>query len=195
MIRTCAVTCLLALLGMAAANPPVRPPSTRYGPPSYGSSGGYNGGGGTPRLYLSWENAQHADGEYTWAQSDQECRYLGLQLVSLASPDKEQEINRRLKQVNRLDGPNKVMFYWTSGQRRTEAGPFFWRPQDRTPVCDRDQYGCYENWGRLGKDGRPQPDNREGQENCLAIINEIIPGEGIVWHDIPFELPKHFVCE
>ncbi|KAF0308784.1 Brevican core protein [Amphibalanus amphitrite] len=145
--------------------------------------------GGRGGLYVSWENPRHSGGQYTWDQAAGECRQLGLRLVSLTSPQKEQEINRRLPR-----GGRKVEFYWTSGQRLSEGGQFVWNDGARTPVCNRGQ-GCYQNWGPTGGAGFPQPDNREGRENCLAVLNEFYPGEGIVWHDIGCHHRKHFVCE
>ncbi|KAF0308783.1 Brevican core protein [Amphibalanus amphitrite] len=187
----------LALLGLATASGPQNgsPPSSSYQVPKLSSSYGVptpvqqvqpaQGG----RLYVSWENPRHSGGQYTWDQAAGECRQLGLRLVSLTSPQKEQEINRRLPR-----GGRKVEFYWTSGQRLSEGGQFVWNDGARTPVCNRGQ-GCYQNWGPTGGAGRPQPDNREGRENCLAILNEFYPGEGIVWHDIGCHHRKHFVCE
>ena len=145
---------------------------------------------GRSGLYLSWENPQHSGGQYTWNQAAGECKRLGLRLVSLASKQKEQEINRRIASAGR-----KVEFYWTSGQRLSEGGQFVWNDGKQTPVCNRGQQGCYKNWGPTGGAGRPQPDNREGGENCLAVLNDFYSGEGIVWHDIACHHQKHFVCE
>ena len=52
----------------------------------------------------------------------------------------------------------------------------------------------YNNWSHTGMKGYPQPDNAEGNEYCLAVLNHHYH-DGIVWHDIGCQHRKAFVCE
>ena len=142
-------------------------------------------GKSSSKYYLSWKNSKHANRKYTWKQADRECRALRMHLVSLTSQQKEHEIN------SQLGSKQEVPYYWTSGRR--EGNKFVW--DDKTPVCPPQGKGCHQNWSRTGGNKRPQPDNREGNENCLAVLYAFYPGEGIVWHDIACHHKKFFVCE
>ena len=43
--------------------------------------------------------------------------------------------------------------------------------------------------------GGPQPDNREGNEFCLAVLNNFYDNEGIAFHDIACYHRKPVICE
>ena len=42
--------------------------------------------------------------------------------------------------------------------------------------------------------GKAQPDSREGEEACLAVLNNFY-GDGIKWHDVACHHEKPIVCE
>ncbi|XP_043197776.1 putative uncharacterized protein DDB_G0284097 [Amphibalanus amphitrite] len=126
-------------------------------------------------LWLSWENKP---GKFTWGEADATCRGLGLQLVSLDSPGKNNNING-------LIGSNNIEYIWTSG-RRSGGNNFVWGNGQRVG-----NYG----WGQTGGNRRPQPDNRAGGEDCLAVLNRFYPGDGITWHDVQCHHKKPFICE
>ncbi|XP_043192134.1 perlucin-like [Amphibalanus amphitrite] len=116
---------------------------------------------------------------YTWGEAYQRCNSRRMRLVSLDNPDKDYYISSEIDKY-------RIEFIWTSG-RRGPGGQFVWGHGG--PV------GGYTNWGRTGGAGTPQPDNREGREECLAVLNRFYPGDGITWHDIACHHKKHFVCE
>ncbi|XP_037087807.1 L-selectin-like [Pollicipes pollicipes] len=78
-----------------------------------------------------------------------------------------------------------VPYIWTSG-RIDSSGYFFWTARGRLVKPF--------NWSRTGGAGRPQPDNREGHEDCLAVLNNVY-NDGIVWHDVACDHRKPFICE
>ena len=86
--------------------------------------------------------------------------------------------------VGSVPVPADIPFIWTSG--RLVAGGWTWSATGQ-PVQ-------FTDWGR-GQGGRPQPDNREGNEVCLAVLNRFYPGDGITWHDIACHHQKAFICE
>ena len=91
-----------------------------------------------------------------------------------------------------------VAHYWTSATKQGPNGGFMWGDRKHTPVCKPGSHAkvCHENWGRVGqRRGSTQPDDAEGHENCVAVLNRFYPGDGITWHDTPCHQEKHFVCE
>lgn len=78
-----------------------------------------------------------------------------------------------------------MRWIWTSGYRY--GYNFVWG--NGQPIG----YG-YTNWSRTGQLGYPQPDNAEGNEQCVAMLNNFYR-DGIVWHDIGCHHKKAFVCE
>ena len=46
----------------------------------------------------------------------------------------------------------------------------------------------------LSSAGRPQPDNREGDEFCLAVLNNFY-ADGIRFHDVSCHHKKPVICE
>ena len=72
-----------------------------------------------------------------------------------------------------------------------------WGDRHYTPVCRTGSPAsrCHENWSRTGQLRISQPDNAEGHENCLAVLNRFYPRDGVTWHDIACHHKKHFVCE
>ena len=90
-----------------------------------------------------------------------------------------------------------MAYYWTSATKQGPNGGFMWADRDTTPVCEIDSPRdvCHENWGRVGQLRQPQPDNAEGHENCLAVLNRFYPGDGITWHDVACDRRMAFVCE
>ncbi len=48
-------------------------------------------------------------------------------------------------------------------------------------------YNCFRN-------GFPQPDNREGNEFCLAVLNNFY-NDGVRFHDVSCHHLKPIICE
>merc|ERR1740128_398976 len=113
-------------------------------------------GGGSGGLWLSW---QQKPGKYTWGEADATCRQLNKKLISLDSPGKNSQI------VNLIES-SRVEYIWTSATR-SGGNSFTWGNGQRVG-----NYG----WGQTGGDNRPQPDNRAGGEDCLAVLNHFYPG-------------------
>ena len=44
------------------------------------------------------------------------------------------------------------------------------------------------------RSSRPQPDNREGDEFCLAVLNDFYD-DGVTFHDIACHHEKPVICE
>ncbi|XP_043232440.1 lectin subunit alpha-like [Amphibalanus amphitrite] len=145
---------------------------------SYGGAGQSYGGNGPLGLFYSFLDPYLRYQEFTWHEANYLCQSRGMQLVSLDNYQKD-------SLVSQLIGYYGVRWIWTSGQR--SGYQFYWA--NGTPV------GLYHNnWSYTGSQGIPQPDNAEGNEYCLAVLNYFYQ-DGIVWHDIGCSHRKSFVCE
>jgi len=98
--------------------------------------------------------------------------------VSLDSPAKEREFLR-------LVGRDKQRYFWTGGKVDLRTGNISWPSRKR-----------YNNvaWSNTGGAKRPQPDNREGDERCLAVLNNFY-NDGIRFHDVSCHHRKPTICE
>lgn len=79
-----------------------------------------------------------------------------------------------------------IKHVWISGKKDNLS--FKWR--DGKTVGE-----CYENWSRDGSLHIRQPDNAQGNEYCMAMLNNHFDNDGIVWHDVPCHEKKSFVCQ
>ncbi|XP_063593326.1 uncharacterized protein LOC134770392 [Penaeus indicus] len=134
------------------------------------------------RYHFSWCH----DGfqNYTQDRAVAYCRALGpgWNGVSIETSQEDQL-------VSQIVGGHNLAWIWTAGVRDFN-GVFQW---------PSNTYGTvplnYNNWSHTGLDGRPQPDNRENNnEQCLAILNNFY-NDGIKWHDIGCHHLKPIICE
>ncbi len=98
-----------------------------------------------------------------------------------------------------LDDPNKAQFFLNEVQRAGER--WFWSGgrvnQGQSvswPNGVTSPIGSLRFWSHTGGLGRPQPDNREGNEFCLAILNNFYQ-DGVKFHDVACHHEKSVICE
>jgi len=96
--------------------------------------------------------------------------------ISIDSSDKEREFLG-------LVGSEGQKYFWTGGNVRGRS--INW-PSGR-------RYNNV-NWSNTGGAGRPQPDNREGDESCLAVLNNFY-NDGVRFHDVSCHHRKPTICE
>lgn len=96
--------------------------------------------------------------------------------ISIDSSAKEREFLR-------LVGQEQQKYFWTGGN--VNRGNIRW-PSGRR----------YNNvrWSNTGGAGRSQPDNREGNEFCLAVLNNFY-NDGVRFHDVSCRHRKPIICE
>ncbi|XP_037090476.1 C-type lectin galactose-binding isoform-like [Pollicipes pollicipes] len=132
---------------------------------------------GRRRPYFSWRELGR-DAKFTWDEANYHCHHLGLDLVSIGS-------YRESRAINRLIYKDDVDYIWTSG-RLSPRGYFYWTANGHRVKPF--------NWSGTGSLGRPQPDDSEGHEYCMAVLNNVY-NDGITWHDIACHHRKPFICE
>jgi len=91
--------------------------------------------------------------------------------------------NAKEREFLNLVGRERQRYFWTGGKVRGKN--ISW-PSGRS-------YNKV-NWSNTGGAKRPQPDNREGNEFCLAVLNNFYK-DGIRFHDVSCHHKKPIICE
>jgi len=129
------------------------------------------------RDYLvSWRNGCSS---FTAGEGAAFCRSQGMRAVSLDTPAKEREFTG-------LVGRENQRYFWTGGNVNHGRNPSIRWPSGRTTTTGL--------WSNTGGANRPQPDNRDGNENCLAVLNNFY-NDGIRFHDVACHHRKPVICE
>ncbi|KAK3868649.1 hypothetical protein Pcinc_025973 [Petrolisthes cinctipes] len=131
---------------------------------------------GGKEYHFSW---RHDGGrKYTGGGAHGYCSNLGggWQAVGISSPNEG-------RYINGIISNNRQQYIWTGGVRA--GGGWRWLTGESFNVND---------WSHTGGAGRRQPDNREGDENCLAILNNFYR-DGVKWHDVSCHHTKPVICE
>ncbi|KAK7074782.1 Lectin C-type domain [Halocaridina rubra] len=131
---------------------------------------------GISEYHYSWLH----DGKKEYIQSEAAayCNSLGTGWapVNIESQEENAFVSGVIKS-HRLD------WLWTGGQKDGSC----WKWPSGSSF---DGFG----WSHTGGFHSPQPDNREGNENCLAILNDFYR-DGIKWHDVACYHEKPTICE
>lgn len=96
--------------------------------------------------------------------------------ISLDSAAKEREFLG-------LVAKDRQRYFWTGG--KVNRGNIKWPSGKRYNDV---------NWSNTGGAKRPQPDNREGDEFCVAVLNNFY-ADGIRFHDVSCHHRKPIICE
>jgi len=104
------------------------------------------------------------------------CRSNGMRPISIDSSAKEREF------LN-LVGRERQEYFWTGGKVRGRNVSW---PSGR-------RYNNI-NWSHTGGAGRAQPDNRERDEVCVAVLNNFY-NDGVRFHDVSCHHKKPIICE
>ncbi|XP_042235203.1 uncharacterized protein LOC121874921 [Homarus americanus] len=113
---------------------------------------------------------------YTWYDASHHCQRLGngFQAVSIEHPNEDNFVAGVLRTYQIRD-------IWTSG---STLGSYQWYWQTGVSTG-------YTNWSNTGRLGRSQPDNADGNEQCLAVVNSL----GVGWHDSRCNTLRPVICE
>merc|ERR1719384_2094607 len=154
-----------------------RPRGPRPGPSQQGIRGGGGGGGGCrnsgpnhsfggQQFLVSWRLGCSS---FTASEGEAYCRANGMAAVSLDNSAKERELSGLLVREGQP-------YFWTGGRVNHGARSVTW-PSGRTTSQHRWSSG--------------QPNNAEGNENCLAIIVKGTPG----FNDVACHHRKPVICQ
>jgi len=115
--------------------------------------------------------------KFTQSEGEAFCRANRMRAISLDSPAKEREFLG-------LIAKDRQRYFWTGGKVNNGNG-IKWPSGKRYNDV---------NWSNTGGAKRPQPDNREGDEFCLAVLNNFY-ADGIRFHDVSCHHRKPIICE
>jgi len=166
--------------------PPSRPTFNRPAPQQ--SRGGCptsepNHSFGGQNFVLSWALGPKATcGQFTGSQAGAYCSSMGMRPVNLDNDAKAQHF------INLLAGDRSQTYFWTGGNVDHRGGRVTWGNGVSQNIRD------IRYWSRTGGNRRPQPDNREGRENCLGVLKNVYQ-DGTVFHDIACSHRKPVICE
>lgn len=85
-----------------------------------------------------------------------------------------------------LVSSEREKYFWTGGRVNHNDRSISWANGGRT--------NAFGNWSPTGGARRRQPDNREGNEFCLGVLNNFY-GDGVKYHDIACHHRKPVICE
>ena len=130
--------------------------------------------------------------KFTQSQGERFCRANNMRAVSLDSREKEDHFLG-------IVAKDRQRYFWTGGEVRN--GQISWPSGKRYNDVDWSHTGG----SVLGEEitisltvccsaKRPQPDNREGNEFCLAVLNNFY-ADGIRFHDVSCHHKKPVTCQ
>lgn len=127
--------------------------------------------------------------KFEQSEAKEYCRSMGMEPVSLDSPEKQDNFNRLIAQ-------DAQRYFWTGGEVDHERRVVGWNNARATPIG----FDQSSHWSHTGGAGLPQPDNRAAgevppsPEVCLGILNNFY-ADGIKWHDVACHHKKPTICE
>ncbi|XP_040576585.1 uncharacterized protein [Lepeophtheirus salmonis] len=123
---------------------------------------------------------------FTAQEADDYCRANAGRAISLDTTDKANYINNILAQ-------NAQRYLWTGGRIDHNAGVVTWPSGAREGYQRGKRFWSYTG-GASKTEDVPQPDNRDGNEVCIAILNNFY-ADGIRWHDVACHHRKPTICQ
>jgi len=123
--------------------------------------------------------------QFTGEQAEQYCQLAGGHAVSLDSNEKAEHFMDQARQFAKR-------FFWTGG-RLNHAGEVVNWPSGRVEGIGSPGTRFWSHTGGA-EPPRAQPDNRDGNEVCLAVLNNFY-ADGIKWHDVACHHKKPTFCE
>merc|ERR1739838_1028290 len=132
---------------------------------------------GTSEYYFTWF---HNDKQYAYNEAYRFCHNLpgDWYVVSIESLQENQVISNIIEHY-------KLNYIWIGTVKQTGVYRFW----------DSGEKFVGLNFSQTGRFRRPQPDNAEFPEDCLAILDKFYPGDGVTWHDVACHHKKVTICE
>lgn len=136
-------------------------------------------------VILTYKVNEELCSKFTQSEAERYCQLQGGRPVSLDDNERSQFfINLAIRDRKR--------YFWTGGKIDHQIGAVTW------PSGAREGYVRGERfWSPTGgkkPDPEPQPDNRDGDEVCIAVLNNFY-ADGVKWHDVGCQHKKPTICE
>ncbi|CAG0884988.1 unnamed protein product [Darwinula stevensoni] len=155
--------------------------------------------------YLSWRDPTF-DHFLSWLEGRNFCRRMCMDLVSLETPEENLFVTGLFESAASQGVTNST---WTSGlvcnfpgceaeelQPARENG-WFWSGSG-VRISAKGSPTGFTDWSTVGGAGSGQPDDLEGEENCIALFGPTVYGDPDGhphWHDVSCHTDRDVVCE
>eukprot|EP00096_Caligus_rogercresseyi_P015634 TRINITY_DN810_c0_g1_i1.p1 TRINITY_DN810_c0_g1~~TRINITY_DN810_c0_g1_i1.p1 ORF type:complete len:265 (-),score=58.25 TRINITY_DN810_c0_g1_i1:279-1073(-) len=123
---------------------------------------------------------------FTAQEADDYCRGNGGRALSLDTTEKANFFNNKLAE-------HAQRYIWTGGRIDHNGGVVTWPSGAREGYVRGERFWSYTG-GASDNEDIPQPDNRDGNEFCIAILNNFY-ADGIKWHDVACHHRKPTICQ
>jgi len=134
---------------------------------------------------ITWLVDDNKCSNFTAHEAEDYCKLQGGNAVSLdTTPKALHFIDVAIQHARR--------YFWTGGRIDHNAGVVTW------PSGNREGYNRGQRfWSHTGgkkPDPEPQPDNRDGNEFCIGVLNNFY-ADGVKWHDVACHHRKPTICQ
>lgn len=156
-------------------------PSSKFNCPITTPNHQYNGRGYVVTFFDKSDGCNKFQAE----EAVEFCKSIGGQVVSLDSNEKALAMMDLLRQ-------RAQRYMWTGGRIDHNAGVVTWPSGAREGYVRGQRF--WSPTGGKKPTPEPQPDNRDGNEICIGVLNNFY-ADGIKWHDVSCHHKKPTICE
>jgi len=136
-------------------------------------------------VIVTWNVDGSVCSNFTQDQAEEYCKQQGGRTVSLDS-------NARAQHFISLAIRDRKRYFWTGGKIDHSAGTVTWPSKKQEGYIRGERF--WSTTGGKKPVAEPQPDNRDGNEFCIAVLNNFY-ADGVKWHDVGCHHKKPTICE
>lgn len=134
---------------------------------------------------ITWIVDDNRCSNFTGHEAEDYCKLQGGHAVSLdTTPKALHFIDVAIKHARR--------YFWTGGRIDHGAGVVTWPSGNREGYVRGQRF--WSHTGGKKPEPEPQPDNRDGNEFCIGVLNNFY-ADGVKWHDVACHHRKPTICE
>jgi len=134
---------------------------------------------------ITWLVDDNRCSNFTGHEAEDYCKLQGGHAVSLdTTPKALHFIDVAIQHARR--------YFWTGGRIDHNAGVVTWPSGNREGYVRGQRF--WSHTGGKKPDPEPQPDNRDGNEFCIGVLNNFY-ADGVKWHDVACHHRKPTICQ
>lgn len=134
---------------------------------------------------ITWRVDDNRCSNFTGHEAEDYCKLQGGHAVSLDTTAKALHfIDVAIQDARR--------YFWSGGRIDHTAGVVSWPSGAREGYVRGERF--WSNTGGKKPEPEPQPDNRDGNEICIGVLNNFY-ADGVKWHDVACHHRKPTICQ
>jgi hypothetical protein len=134
---------------------------------------------------ITWLVDDNRCSNFTAHEAEDYCKLQGGHSVSLdTTPKALHFIDVAIQHARR--------YFWTGARIDHAAGVVTWPSGNREGYVRGQRF--WSHTGGKKPDPEPQPDNRDGNEFCIGVLNNFY-ADGVKWHDVACHHRKPTICQ